>query len=132
MSQFSISSVAELEYDFTGIRSNTGKGFCKGSGVVPEPTQKEIEGYSQSIRDLFSISKDSSVEKAIASAEETTSEENADDKNKQLLELTAALCQNTPSYEELNALTPRYRTGFMKWLHEELSNPEVSSAGTQS
>lgn len=132
MSQFSVSSVPELKYDFTGIRSNDGKTFCKGSGVIPEPTQKEIEGYSQAIRELFSISKDDSVEKAIESAEKSTSEEDADAKSKTLLELTATLCENNPSYKELDALPPRYRTGFMKWIHQELSNPEVSSAGTHN
>jgi hypothetical protein len=126
MAQFSISAIEPLEYDFTGIRSNSGDGYCKGKGTIPEPTEPLLRAYGEALRTLYGVEEAEEVEEAI-DAEGPSAEE----RHRRLLELTAELCQQSPSADELQELPPRACNLFMKWVYKELSDPEVSSAGTR-
>lgn len=130
MSNFSYGSIEALDYDFTGVPSNSANGCCKGKGAIPEPTQAHLKAYAQALRNLYGLTEDddpSNIAKAIKSEKSASAEERAE----RLLRLTADLCQGSPSAEELLELPPRIRNAFMKWVYQELSDPEVSSAGTR-
>ena len=125
MSTFSIESVEPLTYDFTGATSNSGEGKCKGKGTVPEPSQPRLEAYSAAVRELFNVKENKDVAAAIDQQAE------AKEKSSTLLALTAELCQNSPSKEEMEELPPRIQKAWLKHLYKELADPEVSSAATR-
>ncbi|PLS86465.1 MAG: hypothetical protein CYG60_07075 [Actinobacteria bacterium] len=126
MSMFSLSAIEALDYDFTGIPSNSRHGEkCTGKGTIPEPSQERIEAYATATRELYEVEENDEVEDAIERAAQEK------EKSKTLLKLTAELCQNSPSAEEIEDLPPRYQKGFLTWIFRELANPEVSSAGTR-
>lgn len=126
MPNFSVSAVETLDYDFTEIPSNSGKGMCKGRGTIPEPSQPRLEAYSAAVRELYAVDATKDVHEAI------DADAQAKEKAATLLLLTADLCQNSPSQAELTDLPPRYCRGFMKWIFSELADPKVSNAATRS
>ncbi len=131
MSSFSASIVEPLDYDFTGFPStkNPGKN-CKGKGTIPEPTHAVLEAYAEGLRDLFGINEGEDAETAMESVQKKN-EEGSGDAADTLLELTADLCQHSPTADDLRELPPRILNAFQKWVYRELSDPEVSSAGTR-
>lgn len=128
MAQFQIDSVEPLDYDFTGFPKNDGKGKCTGKGTVPEPTKKLLMAYSASLRKVYGL--DDEGEEDVKEAVEKD-KMNSEERQDEMLSLTSALCQNSPTAAELKQLPPRILAAFMKWVYEELSNPEVSSADTR-
>lgn len=136
MSQFTVETIEKLEYDFTGIKHNIQpqkKGaaakFCTGKGVVPEPTETQLEGYSVGVKKIFGL--DTAADSAETKEKVEGKIEKSDESTtKKLMGLTSALCQGTPSKAELEELPPRYRNAFLKWIYSEVTNPEVSSGAT--
>lgn len=135
MSNFSLEAIETLDYDFTGIASNSGKGGCKGKGTIPEPSQPRLEAYSAAMRELFDVKDNKDVADALNKDEKKPTDEEllAEQKvrSEKLLAITAELCQNTPSKAELEDLPPRYQRAFLKWIFREIADPEVLSAGTR-
>lgn len=132
MSQFSLSALEDLAFDFTGFPRNDGKGNCTGKGVIPEPTQAHLTAYAEGMKKLYDAESD--PEKIAAQADKDLSPRARDAATKkrarQLLALTSALCQGTPTTDELEELPPRVLTAFFKWVRKELSDPEVLSGDT--
>ena len=136
MSQFTVETIEALEYDFTKIKHNVQpktKGaavkYCSGKGVIPEPTETQLEGYSAGVKAIFGLDQadddaetKKQVEGEIVKANESVT--------KKLMGLTSALCQGSPSKSALEELPPRYRNAFLKWVYAEVTNPEVSSGAT--
>lgn len=118
MAKFSIEAVEALDYDFRGIPKDEGKGYCTGHGTVPEPSTADLEVYQAKMQEIAG----SDPVKALAAQPDT---EESRKQLRHVLELTAALCKNSPSAEELEELPPRYKMHFIKWLAGELSNPEA-------
>lgn len=134
MTAFDISAVEALDYDFTGFARNSGRGHCTGKGTIPEPTQPRLEAYAEGLRQLFGLDEEDAVEEALETqeAKEEAPEMRSEERQDRLLELTAALCQGSPSKKELAELPPRIRNAFMKWVYKELADPEVLSGVTPS
>lgn len=124
MANFSSSSVEVLEYDFRDFASNSGKGSCKGHGEIPEPTSDALEAYGAATRELFKVETNKDVK------EKLEDDDAAKAKSRELLKLTADLCENSPSVEELEDLPPRIQRAFFKWIFKEITDPEVSSGAT--
>lgn len=124
---FSYDSIEDLSYDFQSAPNNKGTGRCKGVGCVPEPTQKALEAYSAATRELFQVKTDEDAKK-VAVDRKRQSEEQADT----FLALTAELCQNQPSKEDLEELPPRVLRGFLKWLMRSVVDPKVSTDDTDA
>lgn len=135
MSQFTVDTIEALEFDFTKIKHNVQPArakevkYCSGKGVIPEPTEKQLEGYSAGVKAIFGLDQadddaetKKQVEGEIVKANESVT--------KKLMGLTSALCQGSPSSAELEELPPRYRNAFLKWVYAEVTNPEVSSGAT--
>lgn len=118
---FSVDSLEPLEYDFTGIPKDGGKGYCKGKGAIPEPSTKALEEYQAAMQELMRG-------RSLEALQKQDTEENKKLLH-QTLELTTKLCQNSPSIEELEELPPRYKVGYMKAFNREMSNPEVLTPG---
>ncbi len=125
MPTFSYDSVETLDYDFTGVPSNSGSGNCRGKGTIPEPSQDRLEAYAAAMRELFKVSDDKDVAKAM---DEVEAEVKA--KSDKLLGLVAELCQDSPSREEIAELPPRIQKAFLAHIHRELADPKLSTRGT--
>ncbi len=133
MSTFSVSIIEPLEYDFTKIRSNSGSGYCKGKGIIPEPSQTALEAYGAAVRELYKVDESKDVTAAMdADERQAHSDAEAKERSDTLLALTSGLCQNQPSDEQLKDLPPRYCRAFMKWIFAELQDPKVLTEGTQN
>lgn len=123
MSNFSANAI-ELKYDFTGFPKNDGsKGKCTGKGVIPEPTQKDLQRYQEAMKELFQVEEDGiDLGQEALEAQDTEALEEKLDK---LLGLTAELCKHSPSVEDLRELPPRIQLAFQKHIYKELADPEV-------
>ncbi|CAA9313805.1 MAG: hypothetical protein AVDCRST_MAG93-5391 [uncultured Chloroflexia bacterium] len=133
MSNFSVTAVEPLDYDFTDFPSNVHKGKnCTGKGSLPEPTEALLNSYGEKVQALFEVKDTDDPKKAVEDAMDDKAATKAENERKaqELLELTAELCQNSPNAEELKELPPRIRNAFMKWVYKELADPEVSSGAT--
>ena len=131
MATFSNNSVETLDYDFTSFPKNSGRGNCTGKGVIPEPTQAHLQTFSDGMK-LLSGSTNAELTKEdqskLIDKIASEGEEAMEDK---VLKLIAGLCQNKPSVTELKQLPPRIRTAFVKWIHQQLADPKVTSGATQ-
>ncbi len=128
MAKFQLDVVESLDYDFTAIPSNKGKGMCRGKGTIPEPTQERLAEYGAKLKQMF---ENAALPEPGAEGEDPVGEEQADamsnsaGRQDTMLSLTAQLCMNTPSTEDLEELPPRYLNAFFKWVYKELTDPEV-------
>lgn len=113
MALYSASSVEALEYDFRGIKTADGKGYCSGKGEIPEPSQEDLEEF-QRVMELYSPDKLAKMSKE---------EQKAADEH--TMDAVVKLCKNSPSKDELMELPPRRQRGFFKVLLKELVDPEV-------
>jgi hypothetical protein len=127
VANFSIAAVETLDYDFTGFLKEDGKGYCTGKGTIPEPSQKALDEYFQSLSEIMeSVPGQGKAVKRVLDIDPEQQKE-------QLAEIFAAiakLCSNQPNQEQLMELPPRIKIAFLKWVNQEFQNPEVSSAGT--
>lgn len=120
MAKFSVSAVERLDYSFIGFPRDDGNGYCTGKGTIPEPSQAQLDEYFEA---LGEIGGEDSLE-SLANADARESREQLE----KLLDIVATLCSGTPSQEELSQLPPRIKIAFIRWIGQEFSNPEVSSA----
>ena len=130
---FSVEAIDALTYDFTEIPSNDGTGTCNGEGTIPEPSEAALDAYGAAIRDLFGVKEEEQgTAKAKKKIEKGIDEQTAQAKERSdaLLRLTAQLCQDRPSFEDLKELPPRYCRAFMKWIYAELADPKLSTGDT--
>lgn len=131
MAKFSSQSIEGLEYDFTSIPHKSGEGYCKGRGLVPEPTEEGQKEYVRRLKEITGAEsvRSDHIESALDSVEAEPGE--ADDRIGRLKELLADFCKGSPSKEQLEQLPYRYFMGFVKWLSQEINDPEVKSAATR-
>lgn len=118
-----------LRYDF--------KKFGGVQGVIPDPSDEQIETFMRNMRDTAKeFGQDESVDPDSMSAEELQ-ELMEDEAALQIKEaqvkisgLVGDLCSSSPSADELLALPLRVRQGFMRWLQGKLLDPESEAADT--
>lgn len=132
MSTFTYDVIEPLAYDFTQIPHNSGQGFCTGQGVIPEPTQDHLIAYGEEVKALFNMEDGDTAEDVQRRLAEELKDKStkqqkaaADKASRKMLEITAKLCQQSPSADQLGELPPRARNAFLKWVQKEVANPEV-------
>lgn len=133
MSGFSAELVPASPYDFTGIPSVAG-GKCKGKGLLHEPTHGELEAYRKELRALYKKSLKNMPENvqptSLADVRDLLEQDVEDTFFEDLYEITATLCNGSPSREELDELPARQREVFCLWVQKEF-DPNSYSAGIQ-
>ncbi len=129
MAAFTGEELEELGYDFTK--------WGGPKGVIPEPSQKAMKKYQQSLsRTQIAVSKayadlqkagEDGVDEALVKRLEEAADQADEDLNREL----GKLCQDRPSAEDIAKLPFRVKQGFLKWLMKELT-PEGGASGTSS
>jgi type I site-specific restriction endonuclease len=134
MGSFDVTAVESLDYDFTGFpQDKDNSKNCTGKGTIPEPTQKHLKDYAEAMKNLYAVDTTEELTEKVAAQKAEGGEDPAAQQKtiEKIAALTSALCQNSPKKAELMQLPPRIRTAFLKWIYQELANPEVSSAGSR-
>lgn len=135
MPKFDASSIADCEYDLTGIRSvHTGE-YIQDKGVVPEPSRQLVSStmkrISAAYRDATGEEVDSTPD-AITEAMQEAEDETFEHMSDALLEVIADFCQGHPTKESLDALPwPRFMA-FFGYIMENMLSPEVSAPGSNA
>jgi hypothetical protein len=115
MSGFTAESLpAALDFDFTGIPQQDGSGPCTGKGTMPEPSEKSLQSFFDSVNALRSLE--------TAPAEEI--EARAAGLLDEVRENIVAVGNGTPTLEELRQLPPRAFRAFYRWLLQEFTDPK--------
>jgi type I site-specific restriction-modification system R (restriction) subunit len=139
MPKFDASSIADVEYDLTGIKGTNGK-YIQDMGVVPEPSRQLVKDTMKKISQAYNekVAKDSDEEigdtpDEVAKAFSQLDDSEAFDKIADtLLEAITTFCQGHPSPESIALLPwPRFMA-FFGYIMENMLSPEASSAGTQA
>jgi hypothetical protein len=142
MAGFDVSSVEELDYDFTGITRDDGKGKCSGKGVVPEPSTKRLQEFQKAVLE-FTRSRlpeeadnasgntgqsiDAEIREGLMEAMQQVERDGED--REETSKILEKLTQKSPSKEEMDELPPRYFTRFFQYVYQGVA-PEASSAAT--
>jgi|SRR4029077_3364397 hypothetical protein len=139
MPKFDASSVADVEYDLTGIRGTDGD-YIQDKGVVPEPSRELVKATMRKISAAYNenVAKDDSEEigetpDEVAEAFSNLDSDEAFDKMADaLLEAITEFCQGHPSPESIEKLPwPRFMA-FFGYIMENMLSPEASSVGTKA
>lgn len=109
---FSPDTIERLDFDF---------GEYGPKGTIPEPTQDRIEAFQRVAREALGG-------RAVTDLAGMSDDE-ARAVNDRLHDAVVDLCQGHPAREELEALPPRIRAGFVRWLMGELMDPTPANAG---
>lgn len=139
MPKFDASSVADVEYDLTGIKGTDGE-YIQDRGVVPEPSRQLVKDTMKRISEAYNKNVATNPEEEIGDSPDDVAEafEKLDDAeafDKIADTLVAAIqdfCQGHPTPESIEKLPwPRFMA-FFGYLMENMLSPEASSAGTNS
>ncbi len=127
MGTFDAEVVEDLAYDFSK--------WGGSKGVIPEPSQKAMKRYQQSLsRVQLEVSKSlNDLQNAkmedVDEAMIKRLEEAADEADAKLSRELAKLCQDRPSEADFEKLPFRVKQQFVKWITNELA-PEGGASGT--
>lgn len=132
MPKFDVSSVADVEYDLTGVRGVNGE-FIQDKGVVPEPSRKLVgetmKRISAAYNENVAKQPDEEIEStpdAVAEAMQKLEDEDFEAISDALLEAIVDFCQGHPSRESIEQLPwPRF-IGFFGFIMENMLSPEAS------
>lgn len=103
------SAVQELKWKF--------KPDVDAEGTVPEPSDKLIDEFWASLRDLTEAATNDDAMKKLAS-------DAAPEIATKMAALFGSLCQECPSTEQILELPYRKRQAFYGWVVGQLANPE--------
>lgn len=140
MSEFTGDFVPGIKYDFEKkpIPSATKPGeFCKGKGVVNEPTKGRLDAYRRTVQKLYQESLERLPEDfnpqgmELGQIRDLMRQGGEDTFFEDLFEATVELCDGKPSREDLEQLPGRHRDVFCLWLQGEF-NPEAYAAGIRN
>lgn len=108
--------------------------FGGGSGVVPEPSTKEMKDFQKQfariMRDAGALEMSDEDAAKLDEAEFEALQEQVDEIGDRLDATIARLCKDQPSAEQVKKLPFRVKTAFSKWLMEQFS-PEGGPSGTK-
>ena len=110
---FSIDSVTTLDFNFTGIPREDGKGNLTERGIVAEPSEARLDAFTVSFAALntrISAPKDDDAEQVNI--------------YRDMRAAIIDLCGGSPSPDELGQMPPRYLAAFFRWLMSELQGPK--------
>jgi len=134
MPKFDLSTVGEVEYDFTqmkGVRGSHYEGrFIEDKGIVPEPSRNLVSTTMQKVSEAFKQTgmedvddTPDSVSKAMEKIDDESVFIELSDK---LLDAISELCDGSPSREALESLGWRRFMAFFGYIMKELMSPELS------
>jgi hypothetical protein len=139
MPKFDASSIADVEYDFTGIRGTDGE-YIQDRGVVPEPSRQLVKDTMAKISTAYNKNVANTEEEEIGDSPDDIAEafQRLDDEEAfskiadTLVEAIKDFCQGHPSPESIELLPwPRFMA-FFGYLMENMLSPEASSVGTKT
>lgn len=119
-------AVDPMEYDFTK--------YGAGSGVVPEPSTKEMRDFQRDFAKVMRKGQQLEVsdEAALKMSEKQFEklQKDAEAIGEELDELIGRLCKGTPSTADVALLPFRVKTAFSNWLMKQFA-PEGETSGTK-
>ncbi len=108
--------------------------FGGGSGVVPEPSTKDMKKFQgefgKIMREGAALEVPDEDAAKLSDEEFETLRKKADDLGDRLDQAIAKLCKDQPSVEQVSKLPFRVKTAFSRWLLEQF-RPEGETAGTK-
>lgn len=139
MPRFDASSIADVEYDLTGIRGTDGE-YIQDRGVVPEPSRQLVKETMKLISEAYNKNVATNPDEEIGDTPDDVAEafEKLDDAEAfdkiadTLVVAIQGFCQGHPSPESIEKLPwPRFMA-FFGYLMENMLSPEASSAGSKT
>jgi hypothetical protein len=138
MPKFDANSIADVEYDLTGIRGINGE-YIQDKGVVPEPSRKLVgvtmKRISAAYNENVATKPDEEIEStpdAVAEAMQTLEDDDFEAMSDALLEAIVEFCQGHPTRESIEQLPwPRFMA-FFGYIMENMLSPEASAPGTNA
>lgn len=139
MPKFDASSVADVEYDLTGIKGTDGE-YIQDRGVVPEPSRQLVKDTMSMISRAYNenVAKDKDEEIGDSPDDVAAALEELDDSEAfgkiadTLVEAVQGFCQGHPSPESIEKLPWPHFMAFFGYLMENMLSPEASSAGSKT
>jgi len=112
-----------LRYNFTAFGGVT--------GIIPDPSDELLDDFNKSYRALlkeYGVTEDGEELEDVPDLDEL--EKRADrptfvQQQQDVVKLIAALCQDSPSEEQIMKLPFRVRQKFVVWLQRQLVSPEA-------
>lgn len=139
MPAFDAGSVVEpLTWNFASLKDPGGKPYVDKSGVVREPTDRQLADYLAGIKKLLKDFRgklpDDLMSGTASPAELTSAVDDLDPEtvtefHAALAGVVAELCSGSPSTEDLLKLPIRIRSVFYTWLQQEVMAPEAAPGG---
>lgn len=130
--------VSPLEYNFDSLAKRYTKPDGESmypelvgvSGTTPEPSDEMVQEMQRSFvaattrLNSATGAVDAEDRKAVAAALEAIPKEEFAKVEEDILDALAKLCQGRPTRDQLAALPYRQKREYIKWLQNELMNPE--------
>lgn len=134
MAGFSYSSIETLEYDFTAVPSNSGDGRCKGFGIIPEPSDADLQAFletQQKIAEKYGFGDMDALTRKLKEVGEDGAQEMMQEATDEMIDAYVALGKGHPTKQEIKELPPRVRNEFFKWMQGQFIDPNAVSAATR-
>jgi hypothetical protein len=120
--------IGELTYNFEP---------WAGAGSIPEPSSVQIQAFRQALGEVFALGQEEGEEKQdpndpaqFAKMLNQFLSQDTTEVDEKMLHLAAAVCSDSPSFDDLQALPFRGRQAFLGWLVGVLLVPETSRPAT--
>jgi len=136
---FDAGSVVEpLTWNFASLKDPAGKPYVDKSGVVREPTDRQLADYLAGIKKLIKefrgklpddLMTGTATPAELTSAVDDLDPETVTQFHAGLAAVVADLCSGTPSKDDLLGLPIRIRSVFYTWLQQEVMAPEAAPGG---
>jgi hypothetical protein len=105
------------------------------SGTVPEPTDDEVREMNSRLRaatvKVTGENFDPEDRKALTKAFSKLTDEQLKKMDEDNLAAIAIVTKNSPSLEQLKKCPPRVKGPFIRWLIQELNDPEGRATATK-
>jgi hypothetical protein len=133
MPKFDASSIADVEYDLTGIKGTDGE-YIQDKGVVPEPSRALVKATMKMISSAYNERVATNPDEEIgdtpddvaAAFQELGDSEAFDLISDTLVEAIKDFCQGHPSPESIEKLPwPRFMA-FFGYIMDNMLSPEAS------
>lgn len=124
--------IDELSYNFATKANPTGP-----TGVIPEPSSKQIETFRRKLRTLMGPVLDAQLKAAdmtpaerVAALNDVEDGGDGDTRTHDMLVAVAEICSNQPSVEQIEALPFRGQQVFIGWIVGVFLNPNSPTPAT--
>jgi len=122
---FDAGSFGTLRYDFTSFGGVT--------GIIPDPSDEMIDTFTKRYREMLqNYGVDDDIDpgdtESVQVALEATEGLDVAQQQREMADLFAGLCGNSPDAEQILKLPFRVRGRFFTWVQRTLSDPESSAA----